>query len=239
MVINMKKKNCFISGATGGLGKCIAKQFAKNNYNLFLTSTKTSSLKKLKKELISVNQNIDIFYQAGDLSRTGDLERIAKSAMKKFDPLHVLINNAGVFPVKYIEKTSLSDYQNCFDINVRAPFYFSKIFSAGMKNKKWGRIVNIASSSAYGGYAKTSIYCASKHALLGLSRSMLQEFKKYNIRTYSIAPGSIKTPMGKKVENQNFETFIDPEEIAKFIIDLISFDNEMISDEVRINRFNL
>ena len=68
---------------------------------------------------------------------------------------------------------------------------------------------------------------------------MLQEFKKYNIRTYSIAPGSIKTPMGKKVENQNFETFIDPEEIAKFIIDLISFDNEMISDEVRINRFNL
>ena len=111
----MKKKNCFISGATGGLGKSIAKQFAKNNYNLFLTSTKSSSLKKFKKELMSINKNIDVFYEAGDLTRISDLESIAKSAIKKFGLFHILINNAGVFPVKYIEKTSLNDYQNCFD----------------------------------------------------------------------------------------------------------------------------
>jgi len=234
MTIN--NKNCFISGATGGLGRCIAREFAKKKCNLFLTSRSSSDLKEFKKELMSTCKNIDIFYEAGDLTSALDLKRIVKSAMNKFDSFHFLINNAGTFPVKYLKNTSLEDYQNCFDINVRAPFFFSKIFSEGMMKTKWGRIVNITSSSAYQGYAKTSIYCASKHALLGLTRSLLQELKEYNIRSYSIAPGTIKTNMGKKVENQNFDTFIEPDEIAKYIIMLISLDKEMLPEEIRLTR---
>jgi short-subunit dehydrogenase len=232
-------KNCFISGATGGLGQCLAKEFAKKKYNLFLTSTSESSLKKLKKELISTHKNIDIFYEAGNFTSLTDLKRITNNAIKKFKILHILINNAGTFPVQDLKDTSLQDFQECFDVNVRAPFYFSKIFSEGMKDVKWGRIVNIASSSAYEGYKKTSIYCASKHALLGFTRSILHELKEYNIRSYSISPGSIQTKMGKKVPNQNYDTFIDPKEISKFISMIVSFDKQMISEEVKINRFNL
>jgi len=234
--MTLNNKNCFISGATGGLGIEIAKEFAKENCNLFLTSTKSEKLSKQKKQLAKINKNIKINYKAGDLTSLKDLKKISNNAKKEFKSIDILINNAGTFPVKFLEDTSINEYQRCFDINVRAPIFFTKEFSNKMIKKKYGSIVNITSSSAYAGFKKTSIYCASKHALLGFSRSIFQELKEKNIRVYSISPGSIKTKMGKKVENQNFETFLDPKEIAKFIVMLVKFDKTMIADEVRLNR---
>jgi NAD(P)-dependent dehydrogenase (short-subunit alcohol dehydrogenase family) len=112
-----------------------------------------------------------------------------------------------------------------------------------MISKKWGRIVNIASSGAYNGRRKTVIYRASKHALLGLSRSLHSELKEYNVRTFCVSPGPIKTPMGLDiVKNENpderFDSFMNPNEIAEFIAYLISFDNEMVSEEIRLNRID-
>ena len=80
------------------------------------------------------------------------------------------------------------------------------------------------------------LYCASKHALLGFSRALHDELKKYNIRTYCVSPSGVKTEMGKLIKNQNFDTFIDPREIAEYVVFICSFDGEMISDEIRLNR---
>ena len=92
------------------------------------------------------------------------------------------------------------------------------------------------------GVKDSSIYCSSKHALLGLSRSIFNELKEHNIRTYSVSPGSMKTEMGKmsgEISNQNYNTFIDPAEVAKFLIQICSYDNEMISEEIRLNRIKI
>ena len=105
-----------------------------------------------------------------------------------------------------------------------------------MKKNGWGRIINIGSSSSYNGYRDTSVYCSSKHALLGLSRSISDEFKQYNIRTYTISPGSIKTKMGKKVKNQTYENFIDPKDISELLINLIQYDNNMKIEEISLGR---
>ena len=75
--------------------------------------------------------------------------------------------------------------------------------------------------------------------MLGFSKSIDEEFRKYGIRTFTVSPGSVKTKMGKKVKNQNYETFIDPKEIADFIVNIISYDNEMIANEIRLNRMNM
>ena len=100
----------------------------------------------------------------------------------------------------------MEDFDKCFNINVRLPYALIKEFSSQMIKKKWGRIVNIVSSSAYFGVKESVVYCGSKHALLGLSRATYNELKEYNIRTYSISPGSMKTTMGKmsaKKSDQN------------------------------------
>ena len=105
-----------------------------------------------------------------------------------------------------------------------------------MIKKKWGRIVNLGSSSSYMGFENGSLYCSTKFAILGLSRSLHAELKKYNIRTYCISPGSTKTDMAKISVDQNFDTFLDPKEVAELINYVISFDNELVIDEIRLNR---
>jgi len=233
----LESKNCLITGATGGLGLHIARAVAEQECNLFLTSTSDTKLRELKQELESMGKrNIRIYFKAGDLTKIQDIETVIQDAIERYRSIDILINCAGVFPLSLLQDSSIEDFDRCFSINVRAPFLLSKAFSGDMVTNNWGRIVNIGSSSAYNGFKETSIYCASKHALLGLSRSLHNELKENNVRTYCISPGSIKTPMGKKVKGQDYDTFIDPEEIARFIIYVITFDNEMVSEEIRLNR---
>ena len=232
----LKGKNCFISGATGGLGKAIVSELVLNQCNLFLTSTNKIKLKKLKKEISAVNSDIIIGYDVCDLRKLNDVKKIIKKFRNTMGNCDILINCAGILPIKSLSKTLVSDYDSCFNVNVKAPFLLSKEFSNDMKKKKWGRIVNIGSSSSYDGFSETSIYSASKHAILGFSRSIQKELKSYGIRTCCISPGSIKTKMGKQIKGQNYSTFINPKEIAEAILNLIQFDKEMMIPEIRLDR---
>lgn len=232
-----ENKNCFITGATGGLGKQIALKMAKNKCNLFLTSTNSTKLKKLKEELESLyGKNINIFYESGDLNKIQDVNNIIRIVREKICSVDILINCAGIFIRKSLSESNLGDFEISFNLNIRAVFIFCKEFSQDMIKSRWGRIINIGSSSAYMGYKKACLYCASKHALLGFSRSLHNELRKYNIRTFCVSPGGLKTKMGKLIKNQKFDTLIDPKEVAEYIVFISSFDDEMISDEVKLNR---
>ena len=231
-------KNCLITGATGGLGKEIAKEFAKNGCNLFLTGRNNDKLNSLKNELENSVNEIKIDFEDADLSDDGEIQKLIEKVKGVFANIDILVNCAGVFPVKLLSDSTVEDFENCFSVNVKAAFVLCKEFSQGMISKKWGRIINIASSSAYAGFKNTSIYCSSKHALLGLSRSLHSELKEHNVRTFCVSPGSIKTPMGKSVIGQNYETFLNPNEIAELIVRLVSFDNEMISQEIQLSRMD-
>ena len=234
----LRGKNCLITGATGGLGKEIAKEFAKNGCNLFLTGRNNDKLNSLKNELENSVNEIKIDFEDADLSDDGEIQKLIEKVKNTFVNIDILVNCAGVFPVKLLSDSTVEDFENCFSVNVKAAFVLCKEFSQGMISKKWGRIINIASSSAYAGFKNTSIYCSSKHAILGLSRSLHSELKEHNVRTFCVSPGSIKTPMGKSVIGQNYETFLNPNEIAELIVRLVSFDNEMISQEIQLSRMD-
>ena len=237
----LKGKNCLITGSTGGLGKEIAKEFAENGCNLFLTGRNDKKLNSLKNEL--QNDQIKIDFKAADLSDVDDIQKLIDKTKNIFSNVDILVNCAGIFPVKLLSDSTMDDFEKCFSVNVRAAFVLCKEFSQGMVSKKWGRIVNIASSGAYNGRKKTMIYRASKHALLGLSRSLHSELKEYNVRTFCVSPGPIKTSMGHDIiKNENpdekFDSFMNPNEIAEFIVYLISFDNEMVSEQIRLSRID-
>jgi 3-oxoacyl-[acyl-carrier protein] reductase len=235
-----KNRNCFITGATGGIGRCIAMKMAENKSNLFLTSTSIPKLQNLKEEIESLyGEKIKIYYGYGDLNEIKDINNIITQAREKINTVDILINCAGLFVVKSLFDSNLEDFDATFNVNIRAPFIFSKEFSKDMIKNRWGRIVNIGSSSAYVGGKETSLYCASKHALLGFSRALHDELKKNNIRTYCVSPAGVKTAMGKLIKNQRYDTFLDPKEIAEYVAFICSFDGEMISDEIRLNRMVL
>lgn len=233
----LENRNCFITGATGGLGRCIAMKMAENKCNLFLTSTNASKLENLKNEIKSLyGDEIRIYYGHGDLNKISELNKIIALAREKTRTIDILVNCAGIFVVKSIFDLILDDYDITFNLNVRAPFLFCREFSEDMIKRRWGRIINIGSSSSYGGSKETSLYCASKHALLGFSRALHDELKKYGIRTFCVSPSGLKTEMGKLIPNQNYDSFINPKEIAEYVAFICSFDGEMISDEIRLNR---
>ena len=234
----LQGKNCLITGATGGLGKEIVKEFAKNGCNLFLTGRNNEKLNSLKNELKNYENEIKIDFEHADLSDVSDIQKLIDKTKKVFSNIDILVNCAGIFPVKLLSDSTVEDFEKCFSVNVKAAFILSKEFSQGMISNKWGRIINIASSSAYAGFKNTSIYCSSKHALLGLSRSLHNELKEHNVRTFCVSPGSIKTPMGKSVIGQNYETFLNPNEVAELIVHLVSFNNEMISQEIQLSRMD-
>tara|TARA_R100000008_G_C3570323_1_gene161691 strand:- start:655 stop:1368 length:714 start_codon:yes stop_codon:yes gene_type:complete len=230
-------KNAFITGASGGIGREIALELAARGCKLFLTGRNGAKLTKVAAEV--GDSCVGFFPCYLDSQNITNLIDVANAALKKMGNVDILVNCAGIFPVKSLESTKIFDYDECFSVNVRAPFLFTKFFVEGMKENGWGRVVNIGSSSAYGGFKNTSVYCASKHALLGLSRALNDELKPHNIRVLSVSPGSVKTEMGKMVPNQDYETFIDPEDIATVVSDIVSHNSNMMIDEIRLNRVNV
>ena len=232
----LKNKNCLITGATGGVGKEVSIQLADQSCNLFLTGRNKQKLESLKKLLIKNNPDINIEYKEGDLTRLSDIKNIVTNAKHHFSNIDILINCAGIFMIKSIGKSTVEDFDKSINLNIRAPFILSREFSKDMISKKWGRIVLIGSSSSYSGFENGSVYCASKHSILGLSRALNIELKKKNVRVMCISPSSTKTNMGKISVDQDFNTFLNPKEVAEYIIFILSFDNEMSIDESRLNR---
>ena len=235
----LKNKNCLVTGATGGIGKEISKELASNSCNLFLTSTNNTKLIKLKNQLKKINKNIKIEFLSADLTIQEDITELIDTINDKFSSIDIIINSAGVFMIKSIEKSTIDDFEKSINLNVKLPFILCKEFTKNMIKKKWGRVVMIGSSSSYSGFEKGSVYCASKHSILGLSRALNAELKKKNVRVLSISPASTQTNMGKISTEQDFNTFLNPKEVAQYIIHVISFDKEMIVDESRLNRMTI
>ncbi len=232
-------KNCLIVGASGGIGSEISKKIAEQNHNLFLIGRNKNKLLKLKNEIRKKNKSIKIELGVIDLTNDKSISKVIKKIREKFHSIDILINTAGIFIVKSLHASSLEEFDTSYKINIRAPFIFCQEFSKDMKKKKWGRIVNLGSSSSYNGFKNGVIYCSTKHSLLGLSRALFAELKESGIRTFCISPGSSQTKMGKISKEQNFNTFLNPKEIADYVSFVISFDKELISEEIRLNRIRM
>ena len=230
----LQGKSAFISGATGGIGKAVAVALAKSGCSLFLTATDQNVLEKLATELSVYNVNID--YAAGNLSNKDNVYYVIDKAKKSLGSIDIVINSAGIFPNMSLFDIQDKDFDDVMDLNFRAAFIFIREFSKDMVKGEWGRIVNIGSSSAYVGHGETSLYCASKHALLGLSRSIHDELKQYNVRTFCISPSSTQSKIGLATKNQDFSTFLDPSDVAKYVVFAISHNSNIVSEEILLKR---
>mgnify|MGYP003153553133 FL=1 len=226
----LKGKKALVTGATGGLGRQICFSLAFAGCKVYATGTNTAKLDELKFLINSIH---------GACLGTYELDLTDEKSIKKTCSdlkVDILINCAGVFPIASLEKSTIKEFDKCMAVNLRAPFILTKFLINHMKNQGWGRIVNVGSSSAYGGFKDTSVYCTSKHGLLGLSRSLYNEYRESGVKVFSVSPGSIKTPMGETIKNQDYNTFMEPKEIADFITKIISYDGNMIPEETRLNR---
>lgn len=231
----MIKKKVLITGGNRGLGLELCHTYSKNGYSVVTTVRNSETLQNfLKTNNGSILKDAGVNFYTCDLSNLSEVQGLCS----KIGWVDILINCAGIFHVGNLVDCDIDSYNECIAVNLTAPFLLIQQFCPYMIDQKWGRIINIGSSSAYNGSVKTSVYCASKHAILGLSRSLFQELKEYGVRTICVSPGTIKTDMGRSVESlgQEYDTFINPKELAEYILYNSSLDDNMISEEIRLNR---
>jgi NAD(P)-dependent dehydrogenase (short-subunit alcohol dehydrogenase family) len=177
-------KTVAVTGASRGIGREVALKFLKEGWAVHAVARDLAALKALGTEVTA--------YEA-DLSDAAATAGIAEALTKA--NVDVLVNNAGIAISAPIHKTSDADYARLMAINVTAPFVLSRALLPGLASRGGGRIVNMGSTASVKGFKYTSAYCASKHALLGLTRALALEWAPKGITVNAVCPGWTDTDM--------------------------------------------
>ena len=177
-----------ITGGANGIGLATAHQLAQDGYDLFLIDKDLSNLEIAKKQLGVHNRKVEILNI--DLSES---ENVLSELGKRFSQFEVdaLVNNAGIGFARTVEQTTLEEWDLTFDVNIKATFLMCKLIVPQMVARKKGEIVNVASAGALIGLKNRVAYCASKAAVVGLTRCIAADHALDGIRINAIAPGTV------------------------------------------------
>jgi short-subunit dehydrogenase len=232
--MNYKKKGVLIYGGTGGIGLEVCKKFASENFEIFLTFRSSSKLKLTKFLIKKLHPNVNITGIKCDVTNEKDIINCAKITKRK--NINYIINCVGFFEYDGYKKTTVKNLIKNFTINTLPTILINKHIDYYKTKTSKLFIITVGSSSCYDGFFQTISYCSSKHALLGAIRSINKELINKNILNICVNPGSVKTKMGKKIKNQNYQSFIDAKEIAFFIFGLIKLNSIAYVEDIWIKR---
>ena len=182
-----ERKRVLITGATRGIGFAIAKAFHLEGAFVALNGRSNSGVKTAQAKLTGTHMAI------ADLSTVAGCRSAVQTATKSLGGLDILINNAGIFEKGSIEDTSEAIWDQVMNVNVKGLYFTTQAALGALKDSK-GVIVNISSESGINGYPNTTAYCASKGAVVNLTRSMAMELAP-DVRVNALCPGVIETDM--------------------------------------------
>ena len=189
------KKTALITGATSGIGRATAHEFAKHGINLILCGRRQERLDTDKRALEKLT---DVHTLNFDVRDKEAVQKAIDSLPKEFKQIDILVNNAGnAHGLDPIQSGSLDDWDAMMDINVKGLLYVSKTVIPQMTERHSGHIINIGSSAGKEVYPKGNVYCGSKHAVLAITEGMRIDLNPYGIKVSGINPGLVETEFSK------------------------------------------
>jgi uncharacterized protein len=220
----LKGKNIVITGASGGIGAEIAKLCAKSGANLVLIARSIEKLKQLQMELQQKHQVRVEVYQL-DVSNTDKVKEVFTTIFTEIDEVDILVNNAGFGVFREAHAATMDEIKGMFDVNVVGLMACTSMVLPKMRERRFGHIINIASQAGKIATPKSSVYSATKHAVLGYTNSLRMELSDFNVLVTSVNPGPIATNFfniadekGTYVKNvQKF--MLQPEYVARKVVD--------------------
>lgn len=172
-----------VTGAAQGIGRRIAEVLLAEGYAVAILDRQP------------VADLPEAFSDTGDVSSEADVAAFAAAVRDRFGDVDVLVNNAGIACIAPAESTPVATWRQVLEVNLTGPFLLCQAFGEGMLARRAGAIVNIASVAGLRGVADRSAYNASKHGLLGLTRTLAAEWGGRGVRVNAVCPGWVKTPM--------------------------------------------
>jgi 3-hydroxybutyrate dehydrogenase len=194
----LKGKTALVTGSTSGIGSGIARKLAANGANVILNGFgDAAEIEKLRAGLEG-DYSIKCNYINADLSKTEEIEALAKHAAESMGGIDILVNNAGVQHTAMVEDFPAEKWDLILALNLSAAFHLTRLSLPNMKKKNWGRIINIASVHGLVASVQKAAYVAAKHGLVGLTKVVALECAETGITCNAICPGWVLTPLVQK-----------------------------------------
>jgi len=238
--MRLKNKIAVVTGGGRGIGKAIALAFAREGADVVVTARTQSEVESVTKEIKAMNRKgVPI---VADLSKKEDIKSLVDQVYAQFPTINILVNNAGIGSgqnAKLVKEFDDEYWEQTLTLNLTAPYFLTKAFLPKMVEQKWGRIINISSVAGKIGFPYGSAYSASKHGLIGLTRTIALEVAMDGVTANAICPGPIRTSMLEKrikfnAENEGIsieeveksfnpiQRLLDPKEVAAVAVHLAS-----------------
>lgn len=191
--------NIIITGGSRGIGKCLVENLARDGHNILLNYNKSEKqAKKIQEDLKAEGIIIEIF--KADVSKKIEVKALVEFALKKWENIDVLVNNAGIAKLQMFQDITEDDWNEIINTNLKSAFYTTQEVLPNMLHRKDGIIINISSIWGLVGASCETVYSISKAGLDAMTKSLAKELGPSNIRINSIAPGVINTEMNSKLD---------------------------------------
>ncbi len=226
------RKVALVTGASRGIGRAIARELASRNYRLALSGRDKSSLEIIRRDLPG-----DILVIPADLLDSKTPEWLIGQTVDRFGQLDLLVNNAGVAVLKPFGENTPEDWDRLMTVNAKAPYFLCREALPHLRKSDDPVIINISSVMGHKSYTGQSIYAASKHAMMGWTKTLAKEMHKEHIRVHAISPGGVDTQLvGLTRPDLDSSVLIRPGEIARIVGFLIDLKGNAVIDEIRVRR---
>mgnify|MGYP003334296174 FL=1 len=190
----LKGKTALVTGSTSGIGLGIAKAFAEQGANIVMNGFGDSAAAIAEVKALGV----EVEYHGADMSKASDIEDMMAFAEKRFGAVDILVNNAGIQHVANIEDFPVDRWDAIIAINLSSAFHTTRLALPNMKQRNWGRIINLASVHGLVASAQKSAYVAAKHGIVGLTKVTALETAQTGVTCNAICPGWVLTPLVQK-----------------------------------------
>ena len=196
-----------VTGASKGLGRQMAESLAEAGATVALVARSRDLLEGVRAEIVKGGGKAHAF--VADISKEAEVALAAEAIRRQVGVPDILINNAGINLRKPLHEFTLEEWHQVMSINVDGPFLCTRAFVPGMIEKKFGRVINVASTLAHVSLPHRAAYSASKFAVLGMIKALALELARYNITANAISPGPVSTEITRFIEQ-------DPVKLADF-----------------------
>jgi len=236
--MELKNKVALVTGAGKGIGRAISLELARSGANLVIVSRSMTDLQNLAREIGDLGRKA--FPVEADVTRESRIREFVKLPVERFGSFDILVNNAGVGRFGRVEELSTQDWDDMFEVNLRAMFLCIREALPFLKKKPESVIVNMASLAGKNAFAGGAGYAATKWGVLALSKCLMLEERQNGVRVIAICPGSVATHFFKheSLPNPDKEKVLKSEDVARATVDAIRMPQHATISELEIRPTN-